>query len=889
MKLLQLIYTSARNGLSGGPGFQTYSMSEGISQEEQREIERYGLYIPPPHLPSQPNKQEIEELFPTALRFFRLKSGRYAVCQSRYVGQDYSRRYGNYFSHTLVLEKGQFPIYPIQFYGFPLFRDHLTDEENNSESEPGPLPPLAVDPDQLLASTVIQFDNIVQFVEHKGIETLKQMVNAVVSRAQTHRNLILCDSQENIPQWTAALQMSFNLKLAHYLTFTTYIHDPAAMSSVISAIPNTGSRPDFSEVQRNFDYYIFDFQTQEIPAIEEEYQFTDKIDAGFTFGKNYLDEFHHFVDLFDFDCIDKRLDTVDDLYRFLKFENQELSAQRITAALEFAKGNASTEVLGKLSDSLERIIEPVSQHVDFKSAKIVTEFLFRVAAQTRHPKHLDTAYGFFFQSLDYLVAKTPGVSLEPVETFYNGTRQLNHTREEEFFKRSLDSGRLLHINDNISASQNPICAEIYFILLISTFISAHYTWERIAKNNDRFEPLIKAIFKILVLSDSHFTKALEAAGQDRKLFVKLLSFLLKQVAIDDNEDEILLHTFINAAAKYDIKWLTLTRLDLINLENSDFVFREYIFRLKQTPKKSEFFRDYFQSIFEQNIHFARDYFSNAVESYLELLPEKEYFPECRKIIEHEKYIADDAVIKKVVQGVESGLKLEFPGKELHAEILTLSKIKLDRKIITSPDITELILSGIQFEKAAAGLEEIKLSKSIKTPSLNLAGLTEKQVSRYFEWSLPSVLRLVKNPGDHRVIFEWYWNSSLYRKFAREYISAISHIIKEDKEQGLDILLNFSKFYLSSIFQDKAYQTVRETIRDELVKVLLKLSESRFSQVRRKMVHSKFTNEKVAEREWRNIAQMVETNREPSIFSIVKDKLWKKSKAVKKNKKTKKRK
>ena len=44
MKVLQLIYTSCKKGMSGDAGFGTYSMSEGISNEEKREIEGIVAY-----------------------------------------------------------------------------------------------------------------------------------------------------------------------------------------------------------------------------------------------------------------------------------------------------------------------------------------------------------------------------------------------------------------------------------------------------------------------------------------------------------------------------------------------------------------------------------------------------------------------------------------------------------------------------------------------------------------------------------------------------------------------------------------------------------------------------------------------------------------------------
>ena len=75
-KTLQLYYTSCRKGLSSGSGFQTFSMSEGISNEERLEIEHYGLYVAPFDMPSQPSKEEVAAMFPVSFSFFRLRTGR---------------------------------------------------------------------------------------------------------------------------------------------------------------------------------------------------------------------------------------------------------------------------------------------------------------------------------------------------------------------------------------------------------------------------------------------------------------------------------------------------------------------------------------------------------------------------------------------------------------------------------------------------------------------------------------------------------------------------------------------------------------------------------------------------------------------------------------------
>ena len=79
MKALQLHYTSCRRGQSGNAGFQTRSLTPGISADEQREIERRGIYRPPRDAAPEPSAEEIGSTFPRALRCYRLESGRQAL------------------------------------------------------------------------------------------------------------------------------------------------------------------------------------------------------------------------------------------------------------------------------------------------------------------------------------------------------------------------------------------------------------------------------------------------------------------------------------------------------------------------------------------------------------------------------------------------------------------------------------------------------------------------------------------------------------------------------------------------------------------------------------------------------------------------------------------
>lgn len=75
--------------------------SSGLDESTLTKLERYGLYVPPLSCPVRPTETELEQ-FPVALSFYRLPDGAAVLSRSTYVGQDYSGRFGNYFTHFLV-------------------------------------------------------------------------------------------------------------------------------------------------------------------------------------------------------------------------------------------------------------------------------------------------------------------------------------------------------------------------------------------------------------------------------------------------------------------------------------------------------------------------------------------------------------------------------------------------------------------------------------------------------------------------------------------------------------------------------------------------------------------------------------------------------------------
>ena len=234
--VLQWKYTACRYNIENANGFHTFSMSEGITRDEKEELIYYaGNYIKPDSYSDRPTPEEIEK-FPINFSSFKLRSGRRAIIQSRYVGQDYAGvRWGNFFSHALLLsnereeESGYYwPFRPIQLWKSNIFSNGLTLEEQNLGRTPEPLPAI-----QIQESDIIAWDECLEkFFKEKETEGepsnrhayLKDIIDGLRMNRKKSTPVLLLDTTDNILCWVAAVQYAFPLKWSQEINFSTYIY-----------------------------------------------------------------------------------------------------------------------------------------------------------------------------------------------------------------------------------------------------------------------------------------------------------------------------------------------------------------------------------------------------------------------------------------------------------------------------------------------------------------------------------------------------------------------------------------------------------------------------------------------------------------------------------------
>ncbi|MFV8826488.1 hypothetical protein [Alkalihalobacterium sp. APHAB7] len=413
MKLLQLYYTSCQRGRSPGSGFQVYSASEGLTEEEILEIERYGVYIPPTHLPGHPTEEEIKTKYPVAFSFFQLKSGRYGICQSVYIGKDYSGRYGNYFSHALILEEGEWPFDPILLYKSPDLRTSLTLAEQEISYAPSPLPPLA----SIQLGTEITEEKVNKFISNeRNKDVLTGMLNALIEEKGAPGSLFITAEPNEIPLWVAAVRLALPLQLTQQLFFTTYSYDPERENFVINATLDEGVRFNFKDRGLYSQLNMFNMKEDSVSQINSHFSYPNQM-----VGKPELvKKFEVFLKDYKHSQVNGDLDKALILFTLQHSPSAMLSESNWLDAISYARRYLQEDAFSKFMEKV-----PVDQLSDIPSrsnleaVKEIALFLFETANITKLEAHHEKATDFLIEALDVKMTEARDeTTIKSIERFF---------------------------------------------------------------------------------------------------------------------------------------------------------------------------------------------------------------------------------------------------------------------------------------------------------------------------------------------------------------------------------------------------------------------------------------------------------------------------------------
>lgn len=855
MAVKQLFYTSCKKGLSSGMGFQTYSMSEGISDEERKEIESYCVYIPPDTLPTQPSDKEIEELFPIAFSSFKLKNGKRCICSAKYIGKDYSGRYGNYFCHVLISDKA-WSFYPIELYGSIVFRNSLTCEEENA-SEIEYLPEL----DEIPLGNLINFDSIGDFLKETGCgkrrKGFTELMNCCIGFSSSRKKIVLCDYKDNIPYWIGSVQMSLPKKLAQEFSFTTYCYNPEDVPYMLCAADNNGRKFNFKDSQKLYKYNIFHFIDMQVVETNCNSSFVKRAEVGYTVSKDAFLPFIPFIEQFQYNTLDKNIDNCICLYNMVNRGIEKSNIQDVKNAVGFAVNYRSIEAYKQLFELLHPNLEKISTQVDIELAEIITKFLFMVAKETSNREHIIKAYEFFFNSIHYLVMDAEDVEVEEILTLYKNIRSIEEVTISQFVKLSIHKDRIRELQTYLEGGKVRH-AKFYFKSVLSdiiTFNSKYASTDGISLFNIGSEDAKNiTIFlnKCLSILIQFSEDVLDVFYSLKYEYEYLPEIIIRSYSINNYlyRNEIIEETlagFVIEEGRKNKEWKKEMCFAISKLTNgNNFLFSMYSLELKNENSKKDFFMNYCYRIFNSFEDYRKRKFSDALNLYLNLYKDDILLEEYKEIISYiNAKSLDEDIDRNVFETLFIGFENKINVENIEIEIYTIKKvieIKKKYKIKTPYSMVELIYIMTKVEDSNPSNKIICLEEF----KVDFSNMNSDKYRRCLRWFLDNLCPYLKNALEHDKMKKFLFCQEYAEIYYKEYLDVLDDIIftKKYKEvvklrgiEGYEIFMDFLIF----LFKNDSNMSVKleKYLNDKISDILKEISEKKLE------VYSNYIEKKVS--------------------------------------------
>jgi GTPase-associated protein 1, N-terminal domain type 2/GTPase-associated protein 1, C-terminal domain/GTPase-associated protein 1, middle domain len=254
----QLYYTNCEQGLSGYVGYQFNAVTDGTSAETMRTVESLTAYEPPRSTAYASEPEELDRC-PVNLCYAPGKTA--ILANVRYVGQDPSQRFGNYFAHALAtsdLDADDAGLLPIELWRAAWW-DCRPVPTTSLPTLEGPLGIGPLDRDQVASFLSVH--------PHRG--RLAALLSAA-GLAQTRGDrsvLVVAESADDVAAWFAAVSYLLPPSWIRRLSFSTYLSRPSrSRLHLLGTLPETklDLGPDADE-----RFYLFDFPGERFPDLDE--------------------------------------------------------------------------------------------------------------------------------------------------------------------------------------------------------------------------------------------------------------------------------------------------------------------------------------------------------------------------------------------------------------------------------------------------------------------------------------------------------------------------------------------------------------------------------------------------------------------------------------------
>lgn len=309
-------------------GLSTLDSSNGLSQAEISHLENHIIYTPPIGLLSVSEKSDIERLFPKNISFFRLKNNRFVYLHSTYTGRSNHtpNRFGNFFSHSIILEENAPPsFFAVSIlppsnnflakmagtdYKPFLFKQSFPIDEDISYRHSLEQVTLSIDDSAKITEHF--FDAFCDFINVPNRTSFFARIIDWIAEgwfSTKGHNITICDTKDNLQDWVLAIDFFLPRVIANQISFASYVEHPSEMNFQITGVVpenqidkleskykyiNTTKASDHSPSGTFARYLVNCIRHQDITAWTLIAQLTDKLKMREMQTLNILSQYIHF-------------------------------------------------------------------------------------------------------------------------------------------------------------------------------------------------------------------------------------------------------------------------------------------------------------------------------------------------------------------------------------------------------------------------------------------------------------------------------------------------------------------------------------------------------------------------------------------------------------------
>ena len=723
-----------------------------------------------------PMQDALIDRMPHSFIYEKLEDGSYAFARVSYLGHDYigaSSRFGNFLSHIVWFDDENLPEhYPCEYFGSDMLIDRI---DNALVSNPEP-PSYLPEPEPEIGYTV-SFDTVSDFLhEENRTEIYKNMLHALMNSCRDGKRILICDREENVIMWIAALEYAFPIKNISDINFSSYSYSPSDMknaSKICGVIPYG---TDYSYEKYESDCYVFDLFQNKYPEFNNDDKFFDFVATCFDLSKESLADFHQFLtDGYFYQSYDEDICSAFALYDFMTDGISNTDENSLKSAIGFSERYASKQGKAELLQIIIRDSGFVSCSNEVFA--VLTNYIFKNSISLGQ----DTMQAISNLVIGRILANilNPDISFDDFAACCHAAESDHNGSPFNVLEEMLKAENYNRFINTVINCGNPDKIK-YLTERLSGYVKQH----NVSISNDFIETkegklyyaFLNTIYRVDTQIGYDVTVSILNEFNTSALSLLSMALFLEGIILDipdtsDVTEKLWDNVFEKIAKDHILEISAVNNILLTNRRLND-VFKLYSANIASASAANtayEIFSSNYRDVIVKDGEYAGQYAAQVMKQYYDKL-------KCFSPSESDQYLK--SLLKLIIQ---NNLKTEFtleliadisnniPLNGKHDKVLVNEIYHYQKRYFPNRINNRILLiaaaseieSGIAFgswRDIINKLDEIFFAGQV---SLSVCDREEEKI--YMEWLMPNVFSMCSSGCDFRRIFKYYEMSDDQKK------------------------------------------------------------------------------------------------------------------------------